>query len=132
MAKLTGRLCLIKKNAVTIAGGRTVSITVNGSPIDVQDQSDSGFVTHLAGILTGRSLELSIEGYEEDNVLRDIAMSTTASNSFLTDITFEFPDGDEISGSFVLSGYSETGAYEDAQTFSGSFTSNGTWTYTAA
>lgn len=132
MAKLTGRLCLIKKNAVTIAGGRTVSVTVNGSPIDVQDQGDSGFVTHLAGILTGRSLELSIEGYEEDNVLRDIAMSTTATDSFLTDITFEFPDGDEISGSFVLSGYSETGVYEDAQTFSGSFTSNGTWTYTAA
>lgn len=132
MAKLTGRLCLIKKATTTIAGGRTVGMTVNGSPIDVQDQTDEGFVTMLAGILTGRSIELTIDGYEEDNVLRDIATDTTATSSFLTDITFEFPNGDALSGSWVLSAYSETGAYEDAQTFTASFTSDGQWTFTGA
>lgn len=130
MAKTAGRLCVIKKNNVTIGGGRTVSITVNGSAIDVQDQGDNGFQTFLSGVITGRSIELTIDGYEEDQVIRDIAMASTATGQFLTDITFEFPNGDEISGDFFLSNYSETGAYEDGQTFTATFSSDGTWTYT--
>lgn len=132
MAKTTGRLCLIKKNAVTIAGGRTVGITVNGAPIDVQDQGDEGFVTHLSGILTGRSLEITIDGYEEDQVIRDIATDGNAASSFLTDLSFEFPNGDTITGNFTLTSYGETGAYEDAQTFTAGFTSDGQWTFTGA
>lgn len=132
MVKSAGRLCVIKKNNVTIGGGRTIGVTVNGSAIDIQDQGDEGFQTFLAGVMTGRSLGFSIDGYEEDQVLRDIAMSTDATDSFLTDLTFVYPNGDVISGDFVLSGYSETGAYEDGQTFTASFTSDGAWTYTPA
>ena len=43
MVKTAGRLCVIKKSTTTIGGGRTVSITVNGSPINVEDQGDAGF-----------------------------------------------------------------------------------------
>lgn len=132
MPKTAGRLCVIKKNDVTIGGGRTVSITVNGSPINVEDQGDEGFQVFLSGVLTGRSIELSIDGYEEDQVLRDIAMSNLDTNKFMTDITFEYPNGDEISGGFVLGNYSETGAYEDGQTFTATFSSDGQWTYTPA
>lgn len=132
MAKQTGRLCVIKKNNVTIAGGRTVGLTVNGSPINVEDQGDAGFATYLSGILTGRSLELTIEGYEEDQVFRDLALAATSTGQFLTDITFEFPNGDAISGDFVLTAYTETGAYEDGQTFSTTLSSDAAWTYTQA
>jgi hypothetical protein len=100
MAKAAGRLCVIKKAATTIAGGRTVGITVNGSPINVEDQGNNGFQTLLADVITGRSLELTIDGYEDGQVLRDIALATTSTGQFLTDITFEFPNGDEISGDF--------------------------------
>lgn len=131
MAKASGRLCVIKKNSTTIAGGRTVGVTVNGAPIDVQDQGDSGYVTHLAGILNGQSLDLTIDGYEEDQVLRDIAMGA-ASGKFLTDITFDYPNGDAISGSFTMTGYTETGAYDDGQTFNATFQSDGAWIYTPA
>ena len=131
MAKASGRLCVIKKNNVTIAGGKTVGFTVNGSPVDVQDQGDSGFQTLLAGVITGQSIELTIEGYEEDQVLRDLALGA-ASGRFLTDITFEAPNGDELSGNFFLSAYSETGEFEDGSTFSAAFTSDGAWTFTAA
>ena len=130
MAKSAGRLCVIKKAATTIGGGRTVGITVNGSPINVEDQGDLGFQTLLAGVITGRSIELTIDGYEEDQVIRDIAMSSTPTDKFMTDITFEFPNGDVISGDFFLSSYSETGAYEDGQTFTSAFTSDAAWTYT--
>jgi predicted secreted protein len=132
MAKAAGRDCVIKKNSTTIGGGRTVSMTVNGSPIDVTDQGDSGFATMLPDTLIGRQIELTIDGYEEDQVLRDIALATTSADKFMTDITFEFPGTptDEISGSFVLTSYSETGPYEDGQTFNATFSSDGQWTYT--
>lgn len=132
MAKQAGRLCVIKKNSVTIGGGRTVSMTVNGAGINVEDQGDEGFQTFLAGIITGRSIELTIDGYEEDQVIRDVALAATSTGQFLDDITFEFPNGDVISGDFMLSAYSETGAYEDGQTFNATFSSDGAWTYTQA
>lgn len=132
MAKTAGRLCLIKKNDTPIGGIRTAGMTVNGSPIDVTDQGDSGFQTFLADILTGRSIQLTGDGYEEDQVIRDVAMASAATGHFMTDITFEFPNGDEISGDFVLTGYSETGAYQDGQTFTCTFSSDGAWTYTQA
>lgn len=131
MVKATGRLCVIKKNSTTIGGGRTVGITVNGTPIDVQDQGDSGYVTHLAGILNGQSLDLTIDGYEEDQVLRDIAMGA-ASGKFLSDLTFTYPNGDAVSGDFTMTAYTETGAYDDGQTFNATFQSDGAWTYTPA
>lgn len=132
MAKQAGRLCVIKKNSTTIGGARTVSLTVNGAPINVEDQGDEGIATYLAGVLTGRSLEMTIEGYEEDQVIRDIALASTSTGQFLDDITFEFPNGDSISGDFVLTAYSETGAYEDGQTFTATLASDGAWTFAQA
>lgn len=126
MAQQAGRDCVIKKNAVTIAGGRTVGVTVNGSPISTEDQGDAGIATYLDDVMTGQSLELTIEGVEEDGVLRGIALGT-ASGKFLSDLSFVFPDGDAITGDFVMTAYSETGAYEDAQMFNATFSSNGTW-----
>ncbi|MGB0855291.1 MAG: hypothetical protein ACPGSI_18480 [Pikeienuella sp.] len=131
MAKAAGRLCVIKKATTTIGGGRTVGVTVNGSPINVEDQGDSGVATYLSGVMTGQSIELNIDGYEEDQVLRDLALGAT-SGKFLTDLTFEFPGGDEISGDFVMTAYSETGAFEDGQTFTATFGSDAAWTYTQA
>lgn len=132
MAKTAGRLCVIKKATATIAGGRTVGVTVNGSPIDVTDQGDLGFQTMLGDVLTGRSLGLTIDGYEEDSILRDIAMAADPAGHFMTDLTFVYPNGDIISGAFVMTGYSESGAYQDGQTFNATFTSNAAWTFTAA
>lgn len=132
MAKQNGAEFVLKKNNVVIGGGRTLSMTVAGTPINTTDKSDGGIAQYLAGVLTGRSLEFSVDGQEEDQVLRTIAMSSTASDSFLTDLTFTFGNGDVISGNFVMTGYTETGAYEDAQTYTATFGSDGDWTFTAA
>jgi predicted secreted protein len=132
MAKSAGRLCVIKKGGTAIAGGRTVGVSWNGAPIDITDQSDSGMQTFLDNVLSSDTLELTIDGMEEDQVLRDIAMNAVNSAKFLADLTFTYPNGDVISGDFILTSYSETGGYEDAQTFTATFTSDGTWTYTPA
>ncbi|MFP1646119.1 phage tail protein [Pontitalea aquivivens] len=129
MAKAAGRLCVIKKNAVTIAGGRTVGITWNGSGIDVTDQNDNGVQEFLDNVTVGDTLELTIEGVEEDNVLRDIAFTPGASKD-ISDLSFVFPNGDTITGTFRMNSYAETGAYEDAQTFNATFVRNRVHTYT--
>lgn len=132
MAKQDGAEFVLKKNNVIIGGGRQLGMTVNGTPINTTDKDSSGLAEYLDGVLTGRSLEFSVDGQEEDQVLRAIALASTSSSSFLTDLTFTFGNGDVISGDFVMTGYTETGAYEDAQTYTATFGSNGAWTYTAA
>ena len=132
MAKTAGRLFFIKKAAATIGGLRNVGMTVNGSPINVEDQLDLGFQTLLGGIITGRSIEFTGDGLETDQVFRDVALATTSTGQFLTDITVEFPNGDEVSGDFFLASYGEAGPYEDAQSFTFSLTSDAAWTYTPA
>ena len=131
MAKQDGALFVLKKATVVIGGGRTVNMTVNGSPINTTDQGDAGIAKYLAGVLTGRSLEFSVDGQEEDQVLRTIAFGASSA-SFLTDLTFTFGNGDILAGNFVMTGYTETGAYEDAQTYTATFASDGDWTFTAA
>lgn len=131
MAQQNGAAFLLKKNSVTVAGGRTLSLTVNGTPINTTTKGDGGVQEYLAGVLTGISLELSFEGIEEDGVLRGLALGA-ASGKFLTDVTVEFPDGDTLSGDLILTNYAETGSYEDAQTFTATIISDGAWTYTPA
>lgn len=129
MAKASGRLSLIKKGGTTIGGGRTVGITVNGSPVNVEDQGDSGWASFLSGVMTGKTVELTIDGYEEDQVLQAIALGAD-SGKFMSDITFTFPGGTIISGDFVMTAYSESGQFEDGQTFTATFSSDGAPTVT--
>lgn len=132
MAKGAGRLCVLKKGATAIAGARVVGMTWNGQAIDVTDQGDSGIQTFLDDVIASDTLEISIEGLEEDEVIRDIALSSTNAAKFLSDLSFEFPSGDKITGKFVLTSYSETGNYQEAMTFSATFVRNGVHTYTDA
>jgi predicted secreted protein len=135
MAAKIGRELLIKKGATVLAGVRTKSMSYAGEPIDISGDDDAGFRTFLTE--TGQeALDLSVEGITKDATLRAIALGS--GSLMLTDITLNFPltgtqatTGDEISGDFVLAGLEETGAYNDAMTFSASLQSSGAWTYTA-
>jgi predicted secreted protein len=129
MAKTAGRLFVLKKGVTVIGGGRSLSVSVNGSPIDVSDKDSAGFVEYLADELTGRQLEFTVDGIEEDQVLRDLAFGAS-SGVFLSDLTFEFGATSTVSGDFVMTGYSETGEYQDSITYTATFVSDGSWTYT--
>lgn len=129
MPKQNGALCFIKKNSVTIGGGRTIGLTINGSAVDVQDQNDEGFQDFLDGKIIGRSIELSIDGYTDDTVLRDVASATTAAGKFMDDISLVFPNGDNYTGTFFLASYAENGPYEDGVTMTATFQSSGKWVY---
>lgn len=127
MAASSGRELLIKKGASVIAGVRTKTVTINGEPIDVTTDDDSGFRTLLADPAT-RMIDLSVEGITKDDTLRAIVAG--AGPQLLTDITVEYPDGAVIAGDFYLVSIEESGEYQDAVTFTATLQSSGAFTYT--
>lgn len=129
MAAIKGRSLSIKKNNVTIAKVRTKTVTVNNEPIDITNDDDNGFRTLLADPAT-RSIELSVEGVMDGATFRAIAAGATATDNMLTDITIAWPSG-SIAGNFYLASYAETGAHNDAVTFTMTLQSSGAFTYTA-
>jgi len=130
MAKTAGRDYLIKKNDVTIAGVRVVGMTWAGQPIDVTDQGDDGITTYLGSEFANETLEISVEGVEDGDVLADLAFGTTSSARHLTDITIDRPNGDTVSGTFIMTNYAETGNYQEATTFTASLVRSGIHTLT--
>lgn len=129
-----GRNCVIKKAGTAIAGLRVNSITWNGAGIDITDKGDGAFQTFLADVLATDTLEITGEGVEDGNVLRNLAFSTTASDKFLSDLTYEFAAdssaSDVISGDFIMTSYSEGSPYQEANTFNATFVRNGSHTFT--
>lgn len=129
MAKVAGRLQLLKKAGVTIAGVRTTGLSVDNTPIDITDNDSAGFQKLLpeSGL---QVLTISVSGVESDRVLRDIALNT-AGSQLVTDLSFVFASAlgtnDTLTGDFYLSNYKEDADYKDAVQFSATFMSSGTW-----
>lgn len=127
MAANVGRELIVKRGSTVIAGLRTKSISFNGEPIDITTDDDSGYRTLLGDPAT-LSIDMSVDGITKDNSLRNTALS--GGTLLLTNINVTFPNGDTITGDFYLASVEESGAYNDALTFSASFQSSGAWTYT--
>lgn len=126
-----GRLMIVKKAAAAIAGVRTKTAAVNGAPVDITSDDDSGFRT-LLDDPSIMSLDLTVEGVTKDDTLRAAIMA--GAGLLLTDITLEFPgaagEGGVVAGDFYLGALQETGAHDDAIVFSATLQSSGTFTYT--
>ena len=132
MAKATGRAMLVKKNGTTIAAVRTKSINWQGTTIDVTTDDEAGNTTFLADAFASTSLELTVEGLGDGDVLPDLAFSAAHADKHMDDITLERLNGDEISGTFIMTAYSESGSHDDAVTFSATLVRSGIHTYTPA
>lgn len=130
MAATSGRDFTISKADTVIAGLRENGVSLDGSPVDVTDKTDSGFRTY--GDFSGvKSFEISASGVLDDDVIQDIAFDPDAS-LLLTDITIEYPDGASLSGDVFLSSVEFTGAHDGENTYSLTIGSSGKWTYTPA
>jgi predicted secreted protein len=132
MAKGAGRAFVVKKGGTAIAAVRTKSVTFNGTLIDVTSDDDDGDVTYLADEFASKSLEISVGGLTDDDVLSDLAFSTTDSDKHLSDITLERPNGDAISGTFIITSYAENGSYDGAVEFTATLVRSGAHTFTPA
>lgn len=131
MANTAGRNFLVKKNDVTIAGFQTVGMKVNGEPISVMTQTSDGIEVYLDDVFIGQSIEISVEGLFDTDMLRALSLGAT-SGVFLNDISVAFADGATLTGNFIFKDYEENGEQDEATKVSGMFISNGAYAYTAA
>jgi len=119
-----GRTILVRQGGQVIAGIRTKTLTFEGEPIDVTSDENDGWRT-LLSVYGTRGLTASVEGVVKSHQLKIAALS----QAVMSELTFTWPDGFEVVGDFALSNYTETGAYDDAATFSCEFRSSGELAY---
>lgn len=119
MAKKSGRLTTISIDGTAVATARAKSLTINNSTIDVTAEDDSGIQSLLT--TPGRkSVDVSVEGVTDTAVLRTLALNTDISAEVV------FDDGvSTLTGTFMMTSYGESKPYEDADTFTASFSSSG-------
>lgn len=120
MAGFAGREIELTWSSNSIDGVREKGISLNGEPINVTSDEDDGKQT-LLDISAEDSVTITISGVTKSSDLRDdwFKGSRTAT------ATLTYPDGYSITGTFFLSTYEETGAYNDATTFTATLNSSG-------
>ena len=132
MTKSTGREFLIKKGGTTIAAARTKGLNWSGNLIDTTTADDSGDTSYLANVFASTTMEVTIDGLLDSDVLPDLAFSAAHADKHFSDLTIELPNGDAISGDFAMTGMNIGAPHDDATTFSATIVRNGTHTLTPA
>jgi TP901-1 family phage major tail protein len=129
MAADTGRNMLLKlgtgTGAVTIAGARVNSMTVNGEIVDITTKDDGGRRV-LLGTGGVSSVQMGVSGILTAGTASNV-LSSRADAKSLDLYTFVW-DGTAktSSGSFQVSNFSVNGEYNGAQTFEATLESSGT------
>ena len=113
------------ENFTAIAGAREESLSSEVGEIDITNKSDNAY----RALLTGgtKSVSLSCSGVTEDDSLYQEHIDGT-----ITNYEVEFGDGSTLAGAFQVRSYERTGAHDDAETFSATLESSGSFTYTPA
>lgn len=119
MAEMLGRKVTITIDSTVIANARTKSLTINNETIDITADGDEGIQRFLteAG---QKAVEVSVEGLEVDDALLELSLGTDIS----TTVLFTYPTY-TITGTFVMPSYSQSLPYNEATTFSATFSSSG-------
>ena len=101
------------------------SLSIGGEPVDISSDEDNGYRTLMAEDAT-RSVDYSISGIDKDAVFR----RAKASGDVRAPVVVTYANGDELSFSGHLMSFEGGGASNEAETFSVSIQSSGTYTYT--
>lgn len=128
MSATKSRDAVVKLNNVPIAGVQTKGFTVNGAPIDITSDDDSGY-QNLLDDAAMIDVTISVEGVAKSGALRSTALSPSGRGAPM-DFVFQGFQGSPgntngISGRFVMSAYSEKGEHKDAIKFTAEFKSSG-------
>lgn len=119
MSEIIGRKVSISIGGSVVATARTKNLTINNEMINVTSDGDSG-VQRFLNEMGEKSVEVSVDGLMADDSLLTKALSNDLSAALVLDYgTYT------ISGTFVMPSYTEGMAYNDAVTFSASFSSSG-------
>ena len=123
MVAFKGRNILIKASDNTspgsflsIGGLRNKGTTINNELVDVTDSDNAPWRALLedAGL---RTLSISGQGvFKDDTAARRVKLD--AAQGAKRDYQIVFPNGDMITGSFMVSSFERSGNYNEAETYS--------------
>lgn len=119
MTEQLGRKVSISIGGAVVANARTKSLTINNTTINITSDGDDGIQRYLTE-MGEKSVETTVDGIAVDDVLLDISLGTDIS----TPIIFDYGTY-TITGTYVMPSYSESLPYNEAITFSASFSSSG-------
>lgn len=122
MAKVVGRIVTVTLDAVAIAAVRTKSLTINNSPINVTTDDESG-IQALLDTPGEKAVEISVDGILDTDVLLALSLADNPTGNII--FTNPGSPGYTITGDFFMSSYSEGIPYNEATTFTASFSSTG-------
>ena len=125
MGAEVGRAINFTWGGSAILGLREKGIAMNGEPIDVTSDEDSG-KRKLLTASAQDEVNVSLSGVTKDRrLMTDWFAGNRTKAGVLT-----YSDGSQISGDFFLASYTDTGPYNDAVTFEAELQSTGTITFT--
>jgi predicted secreted protein len=127
MSATRGRAFVVKRNGIAVAGIRTKSISVNGSPIDVTNDDDDG-VRKLLEQPGEVTVTITVAGIQFNDVLAAEAVSRTDRIKHTQFLRPGSPDNG-FSGDFFMSSYSENTDHKEAALFEATFESAGEVTF---
>lgn len=137
MSGIKGRAVLVKRSGVTIAGVRTKSLSIAGSPIDISSDDDAG-VRKLMDEPGQVDVNISVSGVlvPGNSAVLSEALSTSDRVAAMQFIFGGFEGSPANTwgfiGDFFMSSLNFSGEYQGAVTFEAEFQSTGPVSYTSA
>lgn len=122
---LVGRKVYIRKGSgspqVLIAAGRSKSLTLGATPIDVTSDDDAGWRKLLEDDAGMQSVDMSFEGISKNADF----INQIAGGNFTDDYEIEIQDVCILNGRFFLANVQVTAPYNEAVTFTAELQSTG-------
>lgn len=140
MTAQKGRDVLLKYNTTgstfaNIGGARTVTSTINNTPVDVTNADDAGVRKLLEGAGVN-SISIKCQGVYMDSSV-DAAINTAAMTNVHKKFQLVYPGvgtnaAGTLEGMFMIASLEKTGAYNEGATYNLTLESAGAITFTAA
>lgn len=111
-----------------ILGVREKGVELNGAPVDVTSDEDSGVRTLLADLAQEDQITISLSGVSKDTRVKEAWFNGNRTQP----CTLVYPDGSQLQGTYFLSDFKETEPFKDASTFTATLMNSGPVTYTPA
>jgi predicted secreted protein len=125
MTARAGRQVTITWGGTALVGVRQKAIAINGAPLDITSDDDSGW-RKLLTTKDVKSVDITISGVAASDILKADAAADQAKAVIVT-----YPSGFSISGTFNAVDYNETDEYKTEGTFECKLLSSGTVTFTS-
>jgi len=133
--EINGTPVVVKKGGSEIVGQMEVTVTYNGTPIDISNKSALDNVTLLDAELAGKQLQISgTIVYNSDTVYRAVraASLTGTQDTYTIEYVSDATTDESFSASMVPTGLSDSIPHGDKVSTSLTLLSSGVITHTAA